>query len=301
VRTEQATNNFLDSRTAANLSPVTITWYRDKLRRFAQACPELPEEPSPVEAFLSKVQGSPENRHAYFRALRAFYRFINARYGTANPMEKVTPPRCPKKVMATLEPEESMKLLNSASDLRARTILTLFVDSGMRSGEVASLRKQDIKTETVTVRGKCGQREVPISDETRRLLLTLIAQDGNDEYVFLGHKGHLTRHGIYHIVRAHMEKTGIPGPKLGGHRIRHAFGKGYLVNGGDLRSLQKLMGHANISTTEKYAALNLTDVITKHQRFTPLRAAHAAAQESFFDTHLAIKEAEAILKEKRCL
>ncbi|GAH82748.1 unnamed protein product, partial [marine sediment metagenome] len=76
------------------------------------------------------------------------------------------------------------------------------------------------------------------------------------------------------------------------------FGKGYLVNGGDIRSLQQIMGHANISTTEKYASLNLNDVVIKHHKFTPLRAAHAAAQESLFDTSTVVREAEAILKEK---
>jgi hypothetical protein len=96
-----------------------------------------------------------------------------------------------------------------------------------------------------------------------------------------------------------MEKAGISGPKLGGHRIRHAFGKGYLVSGGDLRSLQELMGHSDITTTQKYASLNLNDTIRKHHTFSPLRAARAAAQESFFDTNAALKEVEEILKQKK--
>ncbi|GAJ16173.1 unnamed protein product, partial [marine sediment metagenome] len=58
-----------------------------------------------------------------------------------------------------------------------------------------------------------------------------------------------------------MRKAGIHGPKLGSHRLRHAFGKGYLVNGGDVRSLQEIMGHENIATTQKYANLNLSDTI----------------------------------------
>ena len=55
------------------------------------------------------------------------------------------------------------------------------------------------------------------------------------------------------------------------------------------------MGHADIETTQKYASLNLTDIVRKHQRFSPLKAAHAATQESLFDTDAALKEAEAIL------
>ena len=113
--------------------------------------------------------------------------------------------------------------------------------------------------------------------------------------MFHGHKGPITRHLIYAIVRRTLEKAGIKGPKMGPHRLRHAFGKNFLVQGGDLRSLQEIMGHADIETTQKYATLNLTDIVKKHQRFSPLKAAHAAAQESLFDTSAALKEAEAIL------
>jgi len=167
-------------------------------------------------------------------------------------------------------------------------------DNGVRAGEVCSLLKHNIKQETVVVQGKTGWREVPVSDETRHLLLQIAAMSP-DDHVFQGQKGPITRHLIYAIVRRHMEKAGIKGPKLGPHRIRHAFGKNYLVDGGDLRSLQEIMGHADVKTTEKYSTLNLTDIIKKHRKFSPLRAAHAAAQESFFDKSLAIREAEEIV------
>ena len=142
-------------------------------------------------------------------------------------------------------------------------------------------------------------KEIPISDETRGQLLGLMAANDKSDYLFMGTQGPLTRSGIYRIVRIHMRKAGIDGPKLGPHRIRHAFGKGYLVAGGDVRSLQQIMGHANITTTEKYASLNLNDTIVKHNKFTPLRAAHAAAQGSFFDASQAVREAEVVLMEAR--
>jgi len=299
MKTQAAIDEFLHSCIAANLSPVTIAWYTAKLGQFANSCQKLPKKPREIVEFLAGIQGEPETKHAYYRALKVFYRFFKKRHKFPNPIELIDPPRCPRKVMATLEAEQTMRLLNSASNLRDKTILTLLVDTGMRSAEVAGVRKQDIKTETVMVRGKSGEREIPISDETRRLLFALIASNGSkDGHVFQGHKGPLTRHGVYRIVSAQMIKAGIQGPKLGGHRIRHAFGKGYLVNGGDLRSLQEIMGHANITTTQKYTALAMHDVIEKHHKFSPLRAAHAAAQESFPDVDLAIKEAEAILERR---
>jgi len=144
------------------------------------------------------------------------------------------------------------------------------------------------------VYGKTDWREAPISDETRELLLQ-VAATSPDEHVFYGDKGTpLSRFGVYRIVRKHMRKAGIKGPKLGPHRIRHGFGKNYLVEGGDLRSLQEIMGHTDVKTTQKYVALNKTDIVKKHRKFSPLRAAHAAAQESLFATE-ALKEAEEII------
>ena len=172
----------------------------------------------------------------------------------------------------------------------------MLVDCGVRASEVCSLLKHNIKQETIIVHGKTGWREVPVSEETRRLLLQVAALSP-DDHVFQGQKGPITRHLIYEITRRHMRRVGIKGPKMGPHRLRHAFGKNFLVQGGDLRSLQEIMGHADIETTQKYASLNLTDIVRKHQRFSPLKAAHAGAQESLFEVE-AVKEAEEILREK---
>jgi integrase len=294
MKTEQALREFIDSRISGNLSPATIEWYKDRLLPFARSCPNLPRRPEPVESFLTTIQGSSETKFDVYRALKTFFRFIGSRHRIPNPMDAIKPPRRPKTLMPTLEIGELMRLLHSAESPRDRAIITLLVDCGARAGEVCSLLKHNIKQETIIVHGKVGWREVPISEETKRLLLQIAALSP-DDHVFHGHKGPITRHLIYAIVRRALERAGIKGPKLGPHRLRHAFGKNFLVQGGDLRSLQEIMGHADIETTQKYATLNLADIIKKHQKFSPLRAAHAAAQESLFDTNAALREAEAIL------
>ncbi len=298
IKTEEALREFINSRILSNLSPRSIEWYEHRLRPFAKFCPSLPRRPEPIEDFLATIQGSPETKRDTFNALRTFFKFISQRHRIPNPMDAVSPPRRPKTRMATLEGFELVKILDQAENLRDRAILTLLVDSGMRAGEVCSLLKHNIKHETVLVCGKTGWREVPISEETRELLLQ-VASQSPDEHVFHDdHKKPISRFTIYRIVRQHMEKAGIKGPKLGPHRIRHAFGKNYLVEGGDLRSLQEIMGHTDVKTTQKYATLNLTDIIKKHRKFSPLRAAHAGAQESLFDTSAALGEAEEILRRK---
>ena len=296
MRMEQALFEFLASRTAANLSPATIGWYKDRLIPFVRYCPTLPRRPEPVEGYLAVVKGSPETKYDVFRALKTFFKFISSRRRMPNPMEQVQAPRRPKTLMPTLEVSELTRLLRAAESPRDRAIITLLVDCGIRAGEVCSLLKHNIKQETIIVHGKVGWREVPVSEETRRLLLHVAALS-SDEYVFHGQKGPITRHLIYEIVRRALERAGIKGPKMGPHRLRHAFGKNFLVQGGDLRSLQEIMGHADIETTQKYASLNLTDIVRKHQRFSPLKAAHAGAQESLFEVE-AVKEAEEILREK---
>jgi len=297
MRTEQAFREFIASRISANLSPSTIQWYKGRLMPFVRNCPTLPRRPEPIECFLAEVQGSMETKYDVYRALKTFFKFMRSRYRLPNPMDVVQSPRRPKTLMPTLEFGELTRLLHSVESPRDRAIITLLIDCGARAGEVCSLLKHNIKQETIIVHGKVGWREVPISEVTRQLLLQ-IAAFSPDDHVFYGQKGPITRHLIYAVVRRALERAGIKGPKLGPHRIRHAFGKNFLVQGGDLRSLQEIMGHADIETTQKYTSLNLTDIIKKHQKFSPLKAVHAAEQEILFTPEI-LKQAEEILKSRR--
>jgi len=292
MQTQVALERFLLHCRSQNLRPSTLAWYRQKLTPFTASYPKLPLKPEPIEAFLGSIGGSPSTRHAYYRSLKAFYGFISRRTRYSNPMTKVASPRRPAIIMPTLEPVQLMQLLNSAADARDRALLTLLIDTGIRATELVSLRWQDVKTNTILVTGKSGQREIPLSEETKRLLISI--RDPAQAHVFVGQKGPLARTGIYRIVRRYMKQAGISGPKLGPHRLRHSFGKTYLVSGGDVRSLQTIMGHRDITTTQQYASLTLDDTIVKHSKFTPLRAAHAAAQHILF-TREALEEAEEII------
>lgn len=100
MKTQLAIQKFLDNRRAQNLKPKSIAWYEAELKRFAGAYPELPTEPEPVEEFLTTIEGVPETKHAYYRALKAFYRFIHKRYGMANPIEQIEPLEQAKIVVA---------------------------------------------------------------------------------------------------------------------------------------------------------------------------------------------------------
>ena len=285
MKTSAAVQSFLYNRRSLNRRPVTIRWYEKNLKRFVDLYPdELPSVPEDLEQFLSEIVSDEkdEARHAYYRTLRALYRFICRRQRIPNPMDFIDPPTRRKKVRPTLSGHEMMRLMNQAKTLRDKAIISLFIDTGARCGEAASLRKQNIFDDYIKVDGKSGQREIPISEETRRILLALVATDGKSDYVFLGQRGPLTTSGIYRVVR-------------------HAFGKQFINNGGDTRALQKIMGHANITTTEIYVELSQEEIRAKHHQFSPLRSVYAAAQCNMFGSELssAIKEAEAILAQQK--
>jgi len=301
MKSVAAVQSFLYNRRSLNRRPATIKWYERNLRRFIDFSEELPTEPEPLEQFLSEVvpDEKEQTRHGHYRTLKALYRFTCRRRRLPNPMDLIDPPARHKKIKPTLTARELMMLLSKPPGERDTALLTFLIDSACRAGEAASLRKQNIYEGYVMVDGKTGQRFAFISEETRRLLLNLVASNnGGSDHVFLGQRGPLSTSGIYRIVSKHLKVANIPPPKMGPHRLRHAFGKNYILNGGDTRSLQEIMGHENISVTEEYVELSREEVQAKHHRFTPLRSAHAATQGSMFPddaTRQALEEAEKIL------
>lgn len=303
MNTAAAVQSFLYSRRSLNRRPGTIKWYERNLKRLIDFTAELPTEPEPIEQFLAEVvpDGQEQTRHGYYRTLKALYRFVCRRRRLPNPMDFIDPPARHKKIKASLTARELLVLLTRPLGARDRALITFLVDSGCRAGEAASLRRHNIYEGYATVEGKTGQRFVFISDETRRLLLNLVASNnGQYDQVFLGQRGPLTYSGIYRIVNKHLKAAKVPPPKMGPHRLRHAFGKNYILAGGDTRSLQEIMGHENISVTEEYVELSREEIQAKHHRFTPLRAVQAATQGSLFPdeaTRQALEEAEKILTE----
>ena len=267
MRTDKAISDFLGSCRAAGLAPRTISWYASILERFSRAFDDLPQRPEPVEEFLGGIDASPETRHGYFRTLRALYNFTSQRNRIKNPIRLVRVKQPRLKPIRTLEISEVAFLIAGASDERGRALLTLLYDTGIRVGEVANLCHWDLGSFSIWVRGKTGGREVPISDETGRQLSDL----GDGEHVFVGTQGPLTRSGLYRIVRLAMAKTGIRGTKRGPHVLRHTFARQWIMAGGDIFSLQKILGHTSLTMVRRYVELWAGDVRSQHRKYSPLK------------------------------
>lgn len=265
MKTTEAVQLFVTNR-QLNLAVSTVQNYKQQLSYFAEAFQQLPITPEDVEQFLARIGGTQETLHSYFRTLRAFYNFLQKRHGITNPMHNVTPPVLKHKVMPTLDVSDINLLSIFSGSQRDNALIVLFLDTGIRASEACGLKRDDIKEGYIVVSGKVGQRTVPISDFVASMLLSLPTKDG---WVFHGHRGKLTRSGAYFIVKRALKKIGVKGDKRGSHRLRHTFGRQYLMLGGDLRSLQIIMGHSNIHTTEKYTALAMEDVKRKHTKYSP--------------------------------
>jgi integrase/recombinase XerD len=265
-RTKTAVTNFLNSRQASGLSTETVSWYRRMLAPFWMMCPDLPRRRLQLERYLASMQTKDENRFAHFRALRAFYGYLYPDRNPNNPLAGFRYKRPRKKIPYNLSLAELGYLQLTPLSKRDRAFVDLLADTGIRSSEALGVCREDVLQDTILVTGKTGQREVPISDIVREELLALPGAG----LLFTGTRGPLTRSGAYRIVKLALAKAGISPRKAGPHTLRHTFGRQYIMAGGDLVSLQRILGHSDIATTRIYAELDLRDITIQHAKFSPL-------------------------------
>ncbi|MBN1474508.1 MAG: tyrosine recombinase XerC [Syntrophaceae bacterium] len=221
-------------------------------------------------------------------SLRAFYRYL-LRQGKIkkNPANMVQLPKTEKYMPTFLSVDEAFELLNSnaeknSPDLRTRAMMELFYSSGLRLSELAALNVMDIdfKQQLVKVRGK-GRKEriVPVGktalqsireylDGTGELRKN-ISVDVFVEPLFLNARGkRITTRSIARSIDDAAEKSGL-GRKISPHALRHTFATHLLNAGADLRSIQELLGHKSLSTTQKYTAVNINRLMEIYDKAHP--------------------------------
>ncbi len=300
MKTELAVQEFMISRGGTRNK--TQTTYLKHLRLFQESFLTLPQTPQPIQAWLNsskRLRGNmnepltPETIHSRFRTLRAFYKQIHLWHkNVKDPMPLVRPPSMKPKAMRTFTEKELYIIFMLPLSLRDKTVCTFLLGSGVRAQECADLKWDDVYPEYVTVKGKTGERDVPITDSTYTLLTRLRAQNGSDTYVFTGKRGKLTYEGIYKIVRRACRLAGISGSRCSPHTFRHTFGTEYASSGAcDPKSLQDILGHADFKTTLRYIQNNRKRNIANHKLCNPLRLIPGAIQGHL----LAVNEAEVIL------
>lgn len=216
-------------------------------------------------------------------AIKAFYRFMTAEgYMDANPSEVVEAGTKGIKLPRVLSEDEVVRLLNqpditTAEGFRDRTMLEVVYATGMRVSELINLtlERVDLNMKYIIAFGKGSkERIVPLGSVAAEFLQQylekvrpkLTHEDRNTNIVFLAFGGHeLTRQRFWQIIRAYGRKANI-NKALTPHILRHSFATHLLDNGADLRSVQELLGHSDISTTQIYTHLTnkrLRDIYAK--------------------------------------
>ena len=248
-------------------------------------------EPETIRSYLShlyreKVKKVTVNRK--IASLRSFYKYL-LREGKVknNPAEMVQTTKVEKYIPTFLSVDETFQLLgdqgdNSVSGLRDSAMLELFYSSGLRLSELAGLNVTDFdfRQALVKLRGK-GKKEriVPVGKQALQaieeyLKKTTDIRKKSDENIFknplfLNSRGkRITSRSIARIVDAMTVKSGI-GRKISPHALRHTFATHLLNAGADLRSIQELLGHESLSTTQKYTAVNINRMMEVYDKAHP--------------------------------
>lgn len=272
-----------------NRSPRTRASYERCLRKFLNSegigsIDGITEEK--IREFRLKISRSGEvkkSTQAYFIiAIRNFLKFLVKRGVDSVPPDRVELPKVPERQIRPLEYSDLERLLAAPKGsglkvLRDKTILEVLFSTGLRVSELCALNK-DINTERgeFTVRGKGEKlRVVFLSDRAKKAIKDYLSKrEDTEPALFMsmsaGKKpkilGRIIPRAVERLVDKYAREAGIP-RRITPHQLRHQFATDLLLNGADLRSVQELLGHSNISTTQIYTHITNKELREVHQAF----------------------------------
>ena len=286
---------YLEELARGGASPHTVAAYAADLRQFLEflSPPETaPPEPPAVDllmlrewlAALYRMKLEAVSIRRKLAAVRGLFRFL-LREGIVrvNIGRLVRTPKAPQKLPDVMTPEQVNTLIDGvAADklerpfpVRDRAIFELLYGCGVRVSELAGLNLEDVDRAErwLRVRGKGRkERQVPLPGQAAGALERYLSQRPvvrDERAVFLNHRGQrLTARGIRGIVKLYATLL-IGDPSIHPHSFRHAYATHLLADGADLRSIQELLGHARLSTTQKYTQVSLTGLMAVYDKAHP--------------------------------
>lgn len=280
---------------AAVASPATVSAYTRDLEALAQFAERYGiDDASQLDAaLLRRFLGAERSRGLTPRSLarrRAaishFATFlVSAGILSHNPAQLVPTPRQPKHLPKPLDVDQLAQLLDSPHDdsplaRRDQAMLELFYSSGLRLAELAGLNLADLEPRRVRVMGKGGKpRQVPVGRSAQRALAAWLAcraalAKPDETALFVGLRGaRLGHRAIQKRLRDVARCRGLP-EHLHPHRLRHSFASHLLESSQDLRAVQELLGHANLSTTQVYTQLDWQHLAATYDAAHPRARRH---------------------------
>lgn len=290
---EEAVRGFLRHLSLEkNASPHTVRAYGDDLGQFvAHARAELRRPVAPgdvdhllIRSFLAHLHSRGLKKASAARklaGLRTFFRWL-CREGVLarNPARALLSPRTERRIPTHLEESEVASLLDAPGDgivaVRARAVLELLYATGLRCAELVSLdvSEVDLEARLARVVGK-GQKErvVPFGGRARdavRAWLPLQATlSRGSEALFVNQRGgRLTDRSVRALVATRVRQVALA-RKVSPHTLRHSFATHLLERGADLRTIQELLGHTSLSTTQRYTHVNARHILEIYRKTHP--------------------------------
>lgn len=286
-------NSFIDYlRYERVLSPHTITAYQRDIKRFGDCLgPMTPNSLEQIDSLhirqclaqLHESGLSGNSLQRWLSSVRAFFRFAQRKqWLKADPSSGISAPRSARKLPSVLDVDLAEQLMGISGDdwlaRRDRAMVELFYSSGLRLAELASLDvvDLDISEATVTVTGKGRKtRTVPVGRQALSRLKEWLdvrdqkALDESENALFLSQRGNRISHrAIQQRLSQLSLKTGL-GQRINPHQLRHSFASHMLESSGDLRAVQELLGHANLSTTQIYTHLDFQHLARTYDKAHP--------------------------------
>lgn len=281
-------DTFVDALWAERgIAPATVEAYRSDLRHFLGRVDRPPEQISRIEVldFLAARMRSGASTSSIVRqlsSLRQFFQWaLRERRIGSDPMLDLDGPRRPRSLPGTLTPAEVASLLaapdsNRPLDVRDRALLETLYATGMRVSELAGLTlpRMNLAQGVMRVTGKGGrERLVPLGETACEAIALWLPVRSNlasqGEWLFISRTGRpLSRQAIWARIRQLALRAGISSP-VHPHRLRHSFATHLLDNGADLRVVQMLLGHADLSTTQIYTHVSRARLKALHRAHHP--------------------------------
>lgn len=273
---EELINRYLDYlKYERNLSLNTIKSYSNDLQQFAKTHDFLKVTRIDSKKYLKKLNLSPKSQAHTITVLNSFYLFlINESVIKTNPFAQIHQPKLPKYLPEYLTEEEIDKILdinlNNSYDYRNIAMLETLYATGMRVSELVNLEMVNLDLDNALVRimGKGSkERIIPLTDiAIKRLQIYIkdhrpqLLNNKNSNYVFISrNQKNISRQAFFKIIKTICQSKGI-NKNISPHTIRHSFATHLLAHGADLRIIQELLGHEDISTTQIYTHLTNTQI-----------------------------------------
>lgn len=218
---------------------------------------------------------TPAARARKVAAIRSFYKYLTskAKLITENPMQDLDSPKLKKTLPRYLDLDESIELLSSVEGKNAARdycILTLFLNCGLRISELVNLNITDVRDNQLRVLGKGNKERILFLNDACKVALeewmierdTLALIDKNALFVTLQNRKRITTAAVHKLVKKHIAAAGLDSTQYSAHKLRHTAATLMLQNGVDVRTLQEVLGHDHLNTTQVYTHIDNEDLRT---------------------------------------